>query len=266
MERNFKKSFWQLYARVYDNVMLCFLPYHQLLYTVTEKLNPQAGWHVLDAGCGTGNFLHHLLHYRPGVTAVGIDYADAMLHRAAVKINNNKDVGKDVVLQETNLNYSIPFKEEEFQGVICVNVLYAVDNPVFLLKELSRVLQRGGRLVLVTPPFQPRIGPVFREHVLLLKERKPFLWPFSLAGRILCLAPWLFIFLILNIFIKKQQSFHFFKREELLSLVKNCGFELVSLEKVYGGQDWFLEAVKPAAKVETVESVYSPEGGVACLR
>lgn len=265
MERNFKKSFWQLYARVYDNVMLCFLPYHQLLNTVTEQLNPQAGWHVLDAGCGTGNFLHHLLRSRPGVTAVGIDYADAMLRRAAVKINNNKDEREDVVLQETNLNYPIPFKEEEFEGVVCVNVLYAVDNPVFLLEELSRVLSSGGRLILVTPPYQPRIRPVFTEHVLLLKERKPRLWPFSLTGQLICLAPWLSIFLLLNIFIKKQQSFHFFKREELLSLVKSCGFELVSLDKVYGGQGWLMEAVKPIAKAEIVESVYSPEEGAACV-
>jgi hypothetical protein len=79
-----------------------------------------------------------------------------------------------------------------------------------------------------------------------MKEGKPYYWPFFLSGQILCLAPWLFIFIILNMFIKKQESFHFLKREELISLVEECGFELLSLEKVYGDQDWFLEAVKPA--------------------
>jgi len=53
--------------------------------------------------------------------------------------------------------------------------------------------------------------------------------------------------LLINCFIKGRQSFHFFKAEELFSLVKSCGLEVTSLKSVYGGQDWLLEAVKPAA-------------------
>jgi ubiquinone/menaquinone biosynthesis C-methylase UbiE len=238
--------FWQIYALVYDHIMLHLLPYRRLLDAAAKSLNPKSGWHILDAGCGTGNFLHHLLRLEPKVKADGIDFAPAMLQRAGLKSKKIVNWEHRVTLREADLNSFIPYGDEVFQGAACINVLYAVKRPDLLLKEIHRVLEIGGKLVLVTPPFQPKIFPVFIEHVQQMKEGKPYYWPFFLSGQILCLAPWLFIFIILNMFIKKQESFHFLKREELISLVEECGFELLSLEKVYGDQDWFLDAVKPA--------------------
>lgn len=248
MNEKIKVALWQLYAQVYDAVMLRFLPYRQLMINVTGRLNPQAGWRILDAGCGTGNFLYDLIRVHSGIKVVGVDFSPAMLSRARLKIKAHNLNNQNVTLFEVNLNDLIPFKEDRFEGVICVNVLYAVDNPAFLLGEIYRVLKQGGRLILVTPPFRPKMGPVFKEHVCGLRERDSLWWPVILTSQIVCLIPFLVVFLLINYFIKDQQSFHFLSGEELSSLLKSCGFELVSMERVYGGQDWFLEAVKPFSK------------------
>ncbi|HHT45788.1 MAG TPA: class I SAM-dependent methyltransferase [Firmicutes bacterium] len=236
--------FWQLYALVYDRILLSLLPYRRLQDAVAKSLNPRSEAYILDAGCGTGNLLYHLIRLKPEVKAVGIDFAPAMIRRARLKCRKYRTHRQRIYLRKVDLNSKIPYNNGEFQAVACINVLYAVKRPDFLLREINRVLKDRGRLVLVTPPYQPKMGPIFIEHVENMKNRRPYFWPFFLAGQLLSLAPWLFTFLILNMFIKKQESFHFLKEEELVSLVESCGFKLISLKKIYGNQDWFLEAEK----------------------
>lgn len=244
------KIFWQIYALVYDQILLSLLPYRRLLDDVAKSLNPCSEAYILDAGCGTGNLLHHLIRLKPEIKAVGIDYAPAMLQRARLKCKKFRNQKQRIYLRKTDLNSTIPYNDEDFQAAACINVLYAVNRPDILLKEIHRVLKDRGRLVLVTPPFQPKMSPVFIEHVSHMKKRMPIFWPFYLTVRLVSLAPWLFIFLIFNMFIKKQESFHFLKKEELISLVESCGFKLISLKRVYGNQDWFLEAEKTNEKPE----------------
>jgi len=48
---------------------------------------------------------------------------------------------------------SLPFKSETFHVVVCVDVLEHVEDPVLMMKEISRVLVKGGVLILSTPFF-----------------------------------------------------------------------------------------------------------------
>lgn len=247
MSSKVKKSLWQLYAWVYDAVLLRFLPYRELIAQVTNALDAREGRTILDAGCGTGNFIYHIIRSCPGVKAAGVDFSTAMLSRAMLRIRKAAPADSSrVIFREADLNSALPFNDEEFAGVICVNALYAVDDPEFLLGEIYRVLQKNGKLILVTPPVQPQMWPIFRAHACRLKEASPSGWIFVLAGQVVRLIPFLTVFLLINIFIKGRRTFHFFNSEELSLLVKNCGFEVVSIVPVYGGQDWLLEAEKKA--------------------
>lgn len=241
MKKKFEKFLWQLYAWVYDTVLLRLLPYRELQELVGGGLSPEADWRILDAGCGTGNMLVHVVCLRPGVEAVGIDFSVAMLRRARAKIKGDQGV----IFQEVDLNHSLPFAGGEFDGVVCVNVLYAVDDPAFLLQEICRVLKKDGRLLVVTPSVQPKMSPIFKEHVRRLRGKAPFLWPIMLVGQAVWTAPLLLVFLMINLFIQRQQSFHFLQGEELCLLVNNCGFTVNSMKKVYGEQCWFLVGEKP---------------------
>lgn len=236
METRFQKPLWQLYARVYDAILLQFLPYRELLHAVTKQLDPAPDWHILDAGCGTGNLLCHILRYRPGVSVTGVDFSTAMLRRARIKLNNSPDV----TLQEMNLNHPLPFADAGFDAVICVNVLYAVNKPKLLLRELHRVLKKNGKLLLVNPSIQPKMCPIFKEHVNELRCGHRALWPLILTGQILKTLPHLLVFVTVNGYIQGQQSFNFFSANELGELVCSSGFRVVGAEKVYGEQCWFM--------------------------
>lgn len=244
MKGTARRLFWDLYAQVYDAVLLRLLPYRQLIMDITVMLNPREGQHILDAGCGTGNVLLSLLRAFPGLNVAGLDFSSSMLKRAKDKYKKFAPNSGNVTFMEADLNAAIPFNDQEFDGVVCVNVLYSVDNPSFLLEEINRVLKINGKLILVTPPFRPQMGPVFREHVQMLKRSSPRRWVFLLIGQIISLIPPLAAFLLINCFIKGKQTFYFFTGEEISALLKVFGFELICFESVYGNQDWFLEAVK----------------------
>src|SRR3989344_2408900 len=46
--------------------------------------------------------------------------------------------------------HALPFKEEEFEMVLCTEVLEHLKNPSLALQEMKRVLKKDGLLVLTT--------------------------------------------------------------------------------------------------------------------
>jgi SAM-dependent methyltransferase len=83
---------------------------------------------VLDLGCGDGA-LTYLLEAK-GHTVVGVD-------RVTTGIDFNAP--------------QLPFADQEFPVVICLDVLEHVLDPRHLLRETARILRPHGVLILVTP-------------------------------------------------------------------------------------------------------------------
>ena len=234
------QGLWKVYVYVYDSILLRFHPYLALLGQVKEALRAQDSWRLLDAGCGTGNLINTMVKSQPGVSIVGVDFEKAMLARARAKLGINEKA----TLLERNLDNPLPFADGEFDGIVCVNALYAVANPSQFMMECGRVLKTNGKLVLVTPPDQPKMGPIFMEHLETLRHMYPQIWFFFLCGQILWLSPSLLLFLLINRIIQGQNSFTFFSEKELSSLVSRCGFLVKKVSKTYGGQAWFLVCTK----------------------
>ncbi len=237
------KLLWDIYTLVYDIILLRSLPYRRMLEEVWEALKCNSGESILDAGCGTGNFLARAVNKQPLFKLVGMDASLPMLRRAGKKIKEDGNTS----LRQADLNKPLPFTDEYFDAAVCINALYCVENPAFTLSEINRLLRKDGRLVLVTPPARPRMTPIFGEHARMIKQKNLRWWPIIFAGHLIYLLPFMPLFLIVNLMIKENRSFHFFKREELYSLVGSSGFEVEELRKTYGGQGWLLVGRKTNA-------------------
>lgn len=129
-------------ARVYDRRWHAYL--RQTLESALEALRLSGTEHVLDVGCGTGEFERLALGRFPGLMMIGVDVTPAMLAVAKQKLAGFSQVSFQVANAE-----ALPFDLGQFDVVVAANVLHHVRSPLPFLQECSRVLRHGGQFVLV---------------------------------------------------------------------------------------------------------------------
>lgn len=114
---------------------------HELVLMLARHFEPSAKpLKILDAGCGTG-LLAKKLERLGEVWGIDIHpLALAFARRRGVKVKK-ASVTK------------LPFENESFDLVTCIDVLYhqKVKSDALALKEIFRVLSSGGRLILRVP-------------------------------------------------------------------------------------------------------------------
>jgi arsenite methyltransferase len=110
---------------------------------IREALGARPGERILDAGCGPGFYVSELLdEVDPGGSVVGVDVSPQMLAVAARRTEGRPGVE----LLEGSVG-SLPVKDDEFDGAICVQVLEYVEDATAALAEIRRTLRPGGRAV-----------------------------------------------------------------------------------------------------------------------
>jgi SAM-dependent methyltransferase len=134
----------------------------------------------LDAGCGDGRYFTVLPGRVPTQRIAGCDNAERILETARATAAR---AGLTPELVRTNVE-SLPFEDGAFDLVLCTQVLEHVVDPPTVLRELTRVLEPGGTLLLSTDHsrntvtralFAPRLAV---GGVLGLRNRRaPVVWP-----------------------------------------------------------------------------------------
>jgi SAM-dependent methyltransferase len=94
---------------------------------------------ALDLGCGGGTYVRLLAGL--GHRAIGVDYSLPSLARA----RGADPGGKARYL--AGEAYTLPFRAEAFDLVLCIGVLQALAEPARAIGEMARVLRPGGVLV-----------------------------------------------------------------------------------------------------------------------
>ncbi|RNJ47987.1 class I SAM-dependent methyltransferase [Methylocystis hirsuta] len=107
-----------------------------------ELLDPIACKSVLDVGCGDGELAARLA--RAGAVVTGVDADPAMIAAARRRAGVE---GVELRLVEGKAE-APPFADESFDSVLAVATLCFVPDAAQAVKELSRVLKPGGRLVI----------------------------------------------------------------------------------------------------------------------
>jgi SAM-dependent methyltransferase len=114
----------------------------RIIAQLIDSLSLEPGARVLDAGCGSGRNMVDLEHLG---TITGVEIADASVERARAR-----GVGEVIQCSVT----SLPFADDYFDLVVCLDVIEHIADEHGALTELHRVVRPGGGLLVTVPAYQ----------------------------------------------------------------------------------------------------------------
>jgi SAM-dependent methyltransferase len=256
--------------------------YWQLLdhiYRMAGSL--KGGMRLLDAGCGNGNFGMFLLinqtyRLRNGaaqgaepIQYVGVDFIQPAL--AAARLNLARTAAEirgrfalsaaipalpmDFSLLAADLNMPLPFRDGQFDRIVCNLVIGYLQDPAFLIKEFLRVLSPAGRLIITNLKPHPDLSQIYRNFVLStdrpeeLQEARHLL---NNSGKI--------------IQAESNGVFRFFDRQELAMLLLASGAAQPRVYSTFANQAYLAAADKadpmPEARAIHTAAGFRPWGPV----
>lgn len=117
--------------------------WHARRFSEIGKVIEEVKGPVLDVGCHSGTFTEFILKHIKSKEIYGVDISHSAIDRIKKRISyGHFQVGDGAQL---------PFKNNFFEAVFCLEVLEHVDNPLQVLSEIKRVLKKDGYGVLLVP-------------------------------------------------------------------------------------------------------------------
>jgi methionine biosynthesis protein MetW len=117
-------------------------PWYRYGKRLLPQLHLEPGSKALDVGCGVGEFLGVLTE--AGFEASGVDGSSAQVARV---------VDSGMAAKVADLEEALPFEDQSFSLVSCLEVIEHISRAEFLLQEIHRVLSPSGKLLITTPNF-----------------------------------------------------------------------------------------------------------------
>jgi SAM-dependent methyltransferase len=142
-------------------------PWHALVKDDLAR-HPVPGGNVLEIGCGRGEFsgwlATHLHHVRRQVAA---DFSGTAVRRARQTLRDQRVTTVSCSMADIE---ALPFPSETFDLVVSCETIEHLADPGTAVRELARVLRRGGTLILTTPNYLGPIG-LYRGYMRLTGRR-----------------------------------------------------------------------------------------------
>lgn len=115
-----------------------------LLYDFTlDTMQLKDNEAVLEIGFGNGKFFDKIFSVAEGLTISGLDFSPEMVKEAIANNPTTTSAGKlDLQFGSSD---RMPFADNSFDKVFCINVIYFWECPADHLKEIYRVLKPGGK-------------------------------------------------------------------------------------------------------------------------
>jgi ubiquinone/menaquinone biosynthesis C-methylase UbiE len=152
---------------------------NQSLYRLTfDAMQLQDSERVLEIGFGNGKFFAELNARADNMQISGIDLSHEMVTEA---VKNNIDL-----FERGNLKLSVgdsndlPFPDNSFNKVYCINVIYFWELPEIHLNEIHRVLMPGGQVYFGFRPAETMLQLPFTRFGFQLYDEKD--WMAKLAA------------------------------------------------------------------------------------
>jgi SAM-dependent methyltransferase len=118
-----------------------------------KKINFDKSYHILDVGCADGPFLPTLNYYGKKIVATDINKE---------LVDRSKFITKKILFNSNKINLmtsdglALPFRNESFNAIFCLEVLEHVKEPRIVIEEIFRILKKKGTFIITVPI---EIGP-----------------------------------------------------------------------------------------------------------
>jgi ubiquinone/menaquinone biosynthesis C-methylase UbiE len=117
---------------------------NSFLYDFTiEAMQLKNDESILEIGFGNGKFFDKIFAVANDLKISGLDFSPEMVKVA--KENNSLTSNNGELTLRLGSSDKIPFPDNSFDKVFCINVIYFWEQPATNLKEIYRVLKPGGR-------------------------------------------------------------------------------------------------------------------------
>lgn len=147
----------------------------QMLARMNESHGPLTAWGlshftwrgdetVLDIGCGGGANLKRMSRQVTTGHLTGVDYSETSVQTSKETNAEAIEAGKLDILQGSV--EKLPFADDSFDKITTVESFYFWPDPPENLKEVSRVLKKGGTFLLIAEIYErPDLSPATRENI-----------------------------------------------------------------------------------------------------
>lgn len=112
---------------------------------ILAELALTAGDYLIEIGCGGGAFLKEA--FKSGCRAAAIDHSPEMV-RLAQEVNHEAVAEGRLLIQQASADH-LPFPAATFTCAVMTGVLGFLPDPVAALREIRRVLGKGGRIIVM---------------------------------------------------------------------------------------------------------------------
>jgi len=128
---------------------------------IFQTIKPFLGKKILEVGCGIGNMSQFLLDSE---LLVGIDISAVVLDIIRERFSKTKNIDF-FNYNITNEKLADELKKYNFDTVVLVNVLEHIKDDVQALRNCSKLLLPGGKIIVFAPAFQSFFGSIDRADL-----------------------------------------------------------------------------------------------------
>lgn len=142
--KNYNRT-WQTFSQKTHAATLSLIDLRRLQHTAsTREYLPR----LLDAACGTGLLLEHLIHLIPQAEVHGIDESEEMLSQALRLLEKHPHAHFLQVPLSIEALAGLPYVPASFDVITCTNAFHYLKDPVGVLREFKQLLAPQGQLVI----------------------------------------------------------------------------------------------------------------------